>query len=79
MSAYYTIALYRGDAVVYQGNDWYAVGEVIRLGDTIKMPRGVDVSYMGGYDDNDGAHVSDETSVGSRTEDYEVDEDDDEW
>ena len=47
MSEYYTITLYRDDAVVYQGNDWYAVDELLRIGDRITMPCGVDVTYMG--------------------------------
>jgi hypothetical protein len=77
MSEYYTITLYRDDAVVYQGNDWYAVDELMRIGDRITMPCGVDVTYMGGFEDSDDDHESDETSVGSRSE--SDDEDDDEW
>ena len=80
MPEHYTITLYRDDAVLYQGRDWYAVDEVIRIGDRITMPCGVDVTYIGGFDDSDDDHESDETSVGSSTEcDDETDEDEDVW
>ena len=80
MSEYYTITLYRDDAVVYQGNDWYAVDEVMRIGDRITMPCGVNVTYMGGFEEDSDADPGsdDETSVGSRSEsDDEHDDDDD--
>ena len=78
MSEHYTITLYRDDVVVYQGNDWYAVDEVMRIGDRITMPCGVDVTYGGGFEDSDDDPGSDdETSVGSRSE--SDDEHEDEW
>ena len=78
MPEHYTITLYRDDAVVYQGNDWYAVDEVMSIGDIITMPCGVAVTYMGGFEDSDDDSGSDdETSVGSRSE--SDDEHDDEW
>ena len=73
MSPYYSIIVYRDDAVVYQGNDWYAVDELLRIGDRITTPCGVNVTYMGGFEEDS----DDETSVGSRSE--SDDEHDDEW
>ena len=73
MSSYYSITVYRDDAVVYQGNDWYAVDELLIIGDRITMPCGVDVTCVGGFEDDS----DDETSVGSRSE--SDDEHDDEW
>ena len=74
MSEYYTITVYRDDAVVYQGNDWYAVDELLRIGDRITMPCGVDVTYRGGFEEDS----DDETSVGSRSE-SDDEHDEDEW
>eukprot|EP00969_Alexandrium_andersonii_P028581 1248230-Alexandrium_andersonii.AAC.1 len=65
MSEYYTITVYRDDAVVYRSDDWYAVDEIIRIVNRIAMPRGVEVTYMGGVEDSDDDHDSDDTSVGS--------------
>ena len=72
MSAYFAVTLYRDDTIVYQGNDWYEVDMLLRIGDRITTPCGVNVTYLGGYDDSD-----DETSVGSRTEND--DDHDEEW
>ena len=73
MPSYYTITVYRDDAVVYQGNDWYAVDELLRIVDRITTSCGVNVTYMGGFEEDS----DDETSVGSRSE--SDDEHDDEW
>ena len=74
MPEHYTITIYRDDAVLYQGRDWYAVDEVIRIGDRITMPCGVDVTYLGGFSDDDS---DDDTTVCCETEyDNESDNED---
>ena len=85
MSAYFAVTLYRDDTIVYQGNDWYEVDMLLRIGDRITTPCGVNVTYLGGYDDSDDETATylggyndsdDETTVGSLTEnDDEHDED----
>ena len=70
--------LYRDGLVVYQGNDGYAVDELVRICDVLTMPCGVNVTSMGNYEGSADDHESDDISVGSRTE-SDDEHGEDEW